>query len=381
MKILMVNLPFSGHTNPTIGLAKELVDKGHKVAYIHSITWKDRIETTGAKFIPYCKNTPQKHHFGEIRYWRIAYDTVDAVLSEYDMLIYEVLFFPGKSLADRHGKPCARLYSTFALNRHILELFGKTGGPYLTVIFRFRWLCQLVSKRIARAFLLPERDMVNELTQNNPPLNFVYTIEDFQIDADYFTSLGYHFIGPSLDHRKTETDINFSALKLPIIYISMGTLINQSKSFYKKCFQAFGNKEMSVIISLGHARKAEDFSSVPANIHLYTSVPQLDVLQKCSLFITHGGMNSVNEAIYYGVPMLAAPVGNDQPAVANRIEELGLGKRIYPKKMSSEDLFSTAIETLESARQNHTLYSFSSKAQKAGGNKQAAKIITDFLKR
>ena len=58
MKILMVNLPFSGHFNPTMGLAKELVDKGHTVAYIHSYTWKDRIEATGANFIPYSRSTP-----------------------------------------------------------------------------------------------------------------------------------------------------------------------------------------------------------------------------------------------------------------------------------------------------------------------------------
>lgn len=53
MKILMVNVPFSGHINPTLPLARELVKRGHHVSYILTNQWKDRIEETGAAFIPY----------------------------------------------------------------------------------------------------------------------------------------------------------------------------------------------------------------------------------------------------------------------------------------------------------------------------------------
>ena len=56
MNILMVNEPFSGHVNPTLPLAKELVARGHNVSYILTNEWKERIEATGANFIPYNEN-------------------------------------------------------------------------------------------------------------------------------------------------------------------------------------------------------------------------------------------------------------------------------------------------------------------------------------
>ena len=52
MKLLMVNLPFSGHTNPTLELARQLVKAGHKVSYIHAEEWRHKILATGADFIP-----------------------------------------------------------------------------------------------------------------------------------------------------------------------------------------------------------------------------------------------------------------------------------------------------------------------------------------
>ena len=52
-KILMVNLPYAGHTNPTLPLTKCLVERGHEVGYIHAPEWCDKIEKTGANFIPY----------------------------------------------------------------------------------------------------------------------------------------------------------------------------------------------------------------------------------------------------------------------------------------------------------------------------------------
>lgn len=100
-KILMVNLPFSGHSNPTLGVAKELVKQGFQVSYIHSYEWKDKVTATGATFIPYVGTTPKNYQMPEFRYWRLAYDTATAELPRHDLLIYEVLFFPGKSLADR----------------------------------------------------------------------------------------------------------------------------------------------------------------------------------------------------------------------------------------------------------------------------------------
>ncbi len=50
MKILMINLPFSGHTNPTLPLTEELVKRGHHVTYINAEQFRSAIERTGGAF-------------------------------------------------------------------------------------------------------------------------------------------------------------------------------------------------------------------------------------------------------------------------------------------------------------------------------------------
>lgn len=382
MKILMVNLPFSGHSNPTMGLAKELVELGHEVAYILSYEWEQRVLDTGCKFIPYLGSTPIKYKKMELNYWRVAYETVKLELPNYDVLIYEMLFFPGKSLADELGKSAIRLFSTFALNANILHEFGMTGGPYFTALFKYKLLYKIISKLVSKSFKLKQGDLVKELTENIPETNFVYTIREFQIDNETFSKAHFHFIGPSVSDRKAHiTQIDFDNMEHPIVYISMGTLINQSKKFYQKCFDAFGDKKITVIISLGHSMKKETFKHVPGNIHLYSFVPQLEVLKNCDLFITHGGMNSVNEAIYYGVPMLVIPVGNDQPTVAKRVEQLNLGKKLSAKKLTAEILYREAVNVMIKTNKQSVLDEFKTKSQNAGGNKLAAKILVEHIEK
>ena len=90
--ILMVNLPFSGHTNPTLGLARMLTDMGHRVTYVHSPTWREAVKNTGVRFVPYDDYPLFPSPFQDrMRCWRAAYRTVLRIGAEYDCLIYEML--------------------------------------------------------------------------------------------------------------------------------------------------------------------------------------------------------------------------------------------------------------------------------------------------
>lgn len=180
--ILMVNLPFSGHTNPTLGLARVLTDMGHRVTYIHSPTWREAVEDTGADFVPYddyplCPSPFQDR----MHCWSAAYRTVLRIGSDYDCLIYEMLFVSGKALADRLGIVPIRIFSTFALNEHVLDDFGRSGGLYLTSIFRFPRLRSLISAPLSRKYGWRFREIEAEIACNSPSLNIVYTPRNFQV--------------------------------------------------------------------------------------------------------------------------------------------------------------------------------------------------------
>lgn len=89
-------------------------------------------------------------------------------------------------------------------------------------------------------------------------------------------------------------------------------------------------------MSVGKTININKFGTVPDNFMVYPFVPQLEVLQHANLFITHGGMNSINEAMYYGVPMVVIPLDADQYINANRTVELGLASRIDLKRIKPQ---------------------------------------------
>ena len=105
-RILMVNLPYSGHTNPSLGLVRCLVAAGHEVDYIQAESFRERVEASGARFVPY--DAPPHtcvSALNEVLNWGAAYRTVRRIGANYDCLIYELLFFPGKALAAELGIP------------------------------------------------------------------------------------------------------------------------------------------------------------------------------------------------------------------------------------------------------------------------------------
>ncbi|WP_348519735.1 glycosyltransferase [Bacillus sp. 166amftsu] len=95
----------------------------------------------------------------------------------------------------------------------------------------------------------------------------------------------------------------------------MGTVFNQQPDFYHTCFEAFRDSPVTVILAVGKCTDSNQFKNIPPNFRMYNYVPQLDILQHADLFITHGGMNSSSESLYFCVPMLVIPVMGEQPII------------------------------------------------------------------
>jgi len=85
---------------------------------------------------------------------------------------------------------------------------------------------------------------------------------------------------------------------------------------------------------------------MPRNFIVQEFVPQLELLQRTALFVTHGGMNSVSEALYYGVPLVVIPQSADQNLVGQRIEQLGAGKALRRTIVTAQRLRNIAEEIL-----------------------------------
>ncbi len=379
-RILMVNLPFAGHTNPTLGLAKTLVDMGCEVTYIHAPGWKEKVAKTGAAFVPY-DNFPEKcdGNYWAYKSFGAALSTVMRIGSDHDALVFEFLFFRGKCAADKLGILPIRLFSTFALNRAILDEFSRSGGLHFTIFSKSTLLNKLNSKNISKKYNIETSDAVSEITDNIPDKNYVYTTREFQISSDSFPEDKFKFAGPSIADRQDNIIIPYHELKRPIIYISLGTMLNNSVSFFRKCIRAFAGEDISVIISIGTRFSVDKLGVIPGNIKVYTFVPQLEVLQHANLFITHGGMNSVNESLYYGLPMLVIPRGNDQPTIAKRIAELKLGITINKNKVTPESLRSAAYTVINNSKFKENAKEMQNSMLQAGGNAFIASDIIHYV--
>lgn len=336
--ILMINVPYAGHTNPTLPLAKALVQRGHKVTYINAEEFRHKIEITGAEFIPY-QNYPVSPTAQQkkTKCFRAAFDTAIHLEQKFDLLIYEMLFYPGIKVAEKLGIPCVRQFSQPAWNEKTLS--GAT--------WFFKAACWLIDIQVmgnkkAKYMELTNKTLGEAIINDKPSLNIVYVPQAFQSDRESFGT-DYLFTVPEHSFYSTSQKIPFEEMQSPIVYISLGSIIS-NRGFYKRCIRALGGKELSVILNTGKVNP-ETLGKIPSNIYAYSFVPQMDVLQHADVFLTHCGMNSVNEAMTYGVPMIAMPIINDQISNANRIVELGIGKRLRFFPSSGRQLYE-AVKTI-----------------------------------
>ena len=363
-KILMLNLPSHGHVNPTLAITKELIARGHEVTYLITDEFRKKVEATGANVICYDQDRPVSHSvFRIIANQTRARQMALHIGSDYDCLIFEMIFFKGRQVGKTLNKPTIRLSSIFAINKEVMEqMLAQSGLRYY-----------LGKGKFMRKF------MFRLMTRNTPDLNIVFTSRSFQFAGDSFDEKRYKFIGASLTSRKEETVIPFDRMTGKIIYISMGTIFNRSFRFLKKCIKAFEKSDFTVIMSVGTRIDIKKLGVIPENFYVYPHVPQLEVLKHADAFITHGGMNSANEAIYYAVPVVVIPQRADQPMVGRRIEQLSLGKVINKKDVTAQLLRDTLTEVLVNTRYKDNMKKMSNDMQKAGGFRQAVTEIETFL--
>lgn len=337
MNILMINLPYHGHTNPTLPLTSELVKRGHRITYINAEIFRDKIEQTGAVFVPYI-NFPVTLSENEKKRkcFMAAFETAMAMDEPFDLLIYEMFFYPGIEIARRKNIPCVRQFSQPAwLNETWQEAPGifKISAKLIDL--------QVLKKKDAKRIGLKDIGLRDGIINSKPDLNIVYVAEQFQNKRDLFDD-SYIFMVPKPEKSICEIKIPYSQMKRPIVYISLGSIIS-NRGFCKECIRAFGNKEFSVILNTGKINP-ESLGKIPENIYAYSFVPQIEVLENVDVFLTHCGMNSINEAMHTGVPMVAMPFVNDQLTNAKQLVKMGVAKQVRSFPSGGKELYNTVCQ-------------------------------------
>lgn len=185
----------------------------------------------------------------------------------------------------------------------------------------------------------------------------------------------FHYVGPLRD-KAGQTNFPWEKLEdRPIIYASLGTLQNRKKEIFHCIAEACSGLDAQLVLSHGGGIKQEESKHLPGKPLVVPYAPQVALLAKASLCITHAGLNTVLDSLSNGVPMVAIPITHEQPGLAARVKWLGLGDFVSPKVLSVPVLRETVKRVLSEVRYTENARLLETEIQQAGGVVQAANII------
>lgn len=378
MHLGILCLAATGHINTIFPLGYALRQRGHRITVLTASEVQTQVETAGFEFgSVYSTKTGWQEatsakaekpsnlgnirrtlkHFAATAETRLQ--TVPALIQErgIDALVVDLSVMEGGTIADYLKLPyitlCCMLpfYQDVAIppicttwqydsawwaklrNQVIYSLVNRLAQPTWQVISRYRQQWQL-----------PAYQNINDLfsrlaiiTRHMPEFEFPYQWPSH-----------FHFTGPFHQSLKRQA-VPFPFEQLndkPLIYASMGTLQNQSRSIFLTIADACADLDVQLVISLGGGSDVEAFPNLPGKPLVVKYAPQLDLLQRASLAITHAGLNTALESLSYGVPMVAIPITDDQPGVAARIAWTGTGEFITPSRLNAPTLRATIKQVL-----------------------------------
>jgi len=396
-----MNLPYPGHMLPTLGLLSELSARGHYIVCPTDENWFERVRSTGAIPVEY---TYREHHDGkdstEAAWHREAYRTCAEMIDNFDLLVYETFSYGGKTLADRSGKPCVRLNTTVALTKSVRRDYIKspaTCAPYYKV-FGNPLLAYAMTRWFGgKVIPLKHRDMLREMEKSVPELDIVYLPRELQPHMDEVPD-SFRFVGHAVSLRGDEDE---GASLWPEgrkrIFASMGTNPMDAASAaplrrLPLIAEAFKDSDYALLLTSAPESQLEELNSISPNIRAFSKVPQLGVLKSADLFITHGGANSVCESLYFGVPMLAMPMGMDQGIISHMIDENNFGRmlrwnsgneRWYARKLTVTDreIRAAAESVLNDETVRLSVDAIKTEMRAYGSNRTAADEIEAYAKK
>lgn len=346
------NIPFHGHINPTLPLVRALVENGDELTYFAGPGFEQKISATGATYRAYASDYAFEqsrtvahaiHQGGQVaEATRALLGSVLAAVAEErpDYLLFDMSAPWGNIAAQRYAIPAITSFPHLPF--HWRTFFSdprvfrkglqnlKPGQGY------YRDLRRQTGK-LAREHGLRQPRELNVLSSSSE-MNIVFSSRYFQPYDEGFDD-SYLFIGPVIDTNRPDDPLVIDRQPgQQLIYIAVGTVYQANLSFFHACIEAFAGDQYAVVMSIGKATDPAALGDIPSNFTVAQYVPQLSILDQADLFITHGGMNSINESVMARVPMIVVPNTLEQAMNAARIEELKAGLYLEPDRVSADKL-------------------------------------------
>ncbi len=392
-RIAVLSVPAYGHLNPVLPIVRQLVQRGHEVTVFNEASFGPLITATGATFSAY----PPVIHLEDFSrtlkdgnmiawiemilgatgplLWRL---TRQLRADPPDLLVFDGIAVWGEMLASKLRLPSVAISTTF-----MSDAFARSGSEVLRDLLsivpllpKFAWDAIRV---IPQAPLdLPRR---LPLVPRRGDVTLMLTSRAFHPPTRHRDGSDFIFVGCSIDPGTRRESFDFGRLDgRPLLYVSLGTLHHGNAAFFDSCVAAFGSFPGQVLVSVGRGTDLGRYADAPPNFIFVEAVPQLAVLERTSVFLTHGGLNSVHEALWHGVPMVAVPQQIEQLHNAEAMQAAGAGLVIdgeaHGRRVTAEAL-RAAVDRVMGARDTYVAAAarIGATLREGGGIEAAASLI------
>ncbi|MEP0871519.1 glycosyltransferase [Trichocoleus desertorum AS-A10] len=406
--------PYPGHLNPQAALGRELQSRGHRVTLLQIPDVALKVRSEGLEFYPLGESTYQPgslaktfQQLGQLSEMEALNYSVDfcqqvteiicrdapGAIAELgiEALLIDQLEPAGETVAEGLHLPFVTVSCGQAIHR-------RADVPPFFTPWRYRKALWAKLRNQVAYYMLdrncqPILDTINHYRQqwNLPPYQGLYSTStrlahvSQQPAAFDFPCpnlpIDFHYTGPFRNPSPCGVNFPFEQLTgQPLIYASLGSIQNTKAALFRAIAAACEGLDVQLLIAHGGGISAEDIQSFPGSPLVMEYVPQVEVLARASLTITHGGLNTVLDSLTHGAPLVAIPITFEQPGTGARIRETGVGE-VLPLKRLRVKRLRKAIQrvlTKESYAQNAARVQQS--IRDSGGVHRAAEIIEHAVK-
>ncbi len=399
----------TGHLNPATALGRGLVARGHRVTFFHVPSARAAVQAAGLEFWPigaHEKGVGQRLEAGrDSRDFRVTIDalTVNArrVLyhapesvraSAVDGLVVDQADLAAGSVAELLGLPFVTLSTSppVYLNdsvppsyfawRHANGLISHARNLAGNALIEraIQPVLKMVNEQ-RRTWGLPEFHRLNDMFSKLAIITQLPEILEFPWEG---RPPWIHYCGPLMDaagrHR-----IAFPWDRLngrPLVYASVGTIRNAATRIFETITCACAGENVQLVLSLGGGRAMPaDLSGSTGEAIIVHYAPQLEILRRAAVTITHAGLNTALESLAHGVPAVAIPIADDQPGVAARLERAGAGTIVPARELTVDALRQAVLRVLNDESYRKAARRIQEEIKRTDGIRCASEIIERVL--
>src|SRR5271154_7192827 len=408
-------MPLSGHLNPMTALARKLQSRGHEVVFLGLPDAEPFVRAANLNFVPFGEKeypvgsiakaygpVANLHGIDVVRYiarevspglCKAALEHLPEKLVQtgVEALVIDTIHAFVQLVPMQLGLPYAQIWNILHIDRSGATPACLFSWPYETTpealarnVDGLKGVGEIFAPISAVARPFAEK-MGLKIDWNDPTATVSKLAIITQTPREFDFPIPncppqLHYAGPFHDGQGRE-EVPFPWEKLtgaPLIYASMGTLVNGMEIVYRTILEAVRRSpDTQVVLAVGKNIKIEDLEPIPSNAIIVPTAPQIELLKRAALCITHAGINTVLEALAQGVPMVAIPVGFDQPGIAARIAYHRVGGFVEVGDLTVERL----SELIQKVRKNPSYRMRARYFQKVIARTQGLDLAADVIER